>query len=115
MLGLDLVDAGKPDEAVKHFQEVLAMTSNDKLAMYAHYELGITQDRAGHPAEAEKEYREAVRINPGFFRAHYNLGMLLKGLGRRDEAIAQLTITLRLKPGFPDASEQLRELGVKPP
>ncbi len=115
MLGLDLVDAGKPDEAVKHFQEVLAMTSNDKLAMYAHYELGITQDRAGHPAEAEKEYREAVRINPGFFRAHYNLGMLLKGLGRRDEAIAQLTITLRLKPGVPDASEQLRELGVKPP
>jgi tetratricopeptide (TPR) repeat protein len=115
MLGLDLVAADKPEEAIKHLREVLAITSNDKLAMYVHYELGIARERVGQPAEAEKEYREAVRINPGFFRAHYNLGMLLKRLGRREEAIEQFTITLRLKPEFSGAGEQLRELGVKPP
>ncbi len=115
MLGLNLAGAGRLDEAIEHYQKVLAITANDKLAVNVHYELGIALDRARHPAEAEKEYREAVRINPGFFRAHYNLGILLKRLGRREEAIEQFNITLRLKPGFSSASEQLRDMGVEPP
>jgi tetratricopeptide (TPR) repeat protein len=115
MLGLDLVAAEKPEAAIKQLQEVLADSPTDKLAIFVHYELGIAQESAGHPVEAEQEYREAVRINPDFFQAHYNLGTLLKRLGRRAEAIEQLTVTLRLHPGITDANKQLRELGVNPP
>jgi len=36
--------------------------------------------------KAEKELREAIRINPNFAEAHGNLGLLLKNLKRYDEA-----------------------------
>ncbi len=112
MLGLNLAGAGRLDEAIEHYREVLAITANDKLAVNVHYALGIALDGAGHSAEAEKEYREAARIDPGFFRAHYNLGILLKRLGRREEAIEQFTITLRLKPEWQEPRQQLQALGA---
>jgi tetratricopeptide (TPR) repeat protein len=114
MLGLNLADTGKLDEAIKHYREVLAIAVNDTYTVHVHYDLGIALDRAGHPAEAEKEYREAVRIDPGFFPAHYNLGVILKRLGRREEAIEQFAITLRLKPELPESRQQLHDLGVEP-
>jgi tetratricopeptide (TPR) repeat protein len=36
--------------------------------------------------EAEKEYREVIRIYPDYVKAHYVLGVLLKKLQRYDEA-----------------------------
>jgi tetratricopeptide (TPR) repeat protein len=95
----------------------LAIAANDTVVVNTvdiHYNLGLALDRTGQPAEAEKEYREAVRIAPDFFLAHYNLGILLARLGRREEAIEQFTITLRLKPEFPGSRQALQVLGANP-
>jgi tetratricopeptide (TPR) repeat protein len=115
MLGGNLADAGKLEEAINNYRAALAIAPNDTFAANVHCLIGNALDRAGQPVEAEREFWEAVRIDPDLFLAHCNLGILLKQSGRREEAIEQFAVTLRLKPGFPIACEQLRELGVKPP
>ena len=66
MLAADLADAGRLDEAIKHYREALAIAPYDTFAANVHFNLGIVLYRAGQPTEAEKEYREAVRVDPGF-------------------------------------------------
>ena len=46
-----------------------------------------------------REYREAVRLNPGMGQAHNNLASLLEGTGQYDEALVHYREALRLKPG----------------
>ena len=46
----------------------------------------------GEVQEAEKCYREALRLRPKDPEAHYHLGVLLRVIGRRDEAITHLEI-----------------------
>ncbi len=43
----------------------------------AHYGLGESFREQGRVEEAIKQYRKALRINPGFVVAHVNLGILL--------------------------------------
>jgi len=51
--------------------------------------------------EAITHFREAVRIDPEFFRAYFNLGMCLLKVDKVDEALEQLSNALRLKPDDP--------------
>ena len=46
--------------------------------------------------EAEKEYRAAIKINPGYAEAHANFGILLKELNRAEEAKSELKTAERL-------------------
>ena len=64
---LGLTEEGKLEEAVQNYREVLAIGANDTLAANVHFDIGTVLEHAGKPAEAEKEYREAVRIFPDFF------------------------------------------------
>ena len=112
MLGADLAEAGRLDEAIKNYREALAPAPYDAFAAIVHCNLGSVLRRAGQLAEAEKEYREAVRLDPDSYLAHYGLGHLLKSTGRREEAIEQFIITLRLKPEWAEPRQRLQELGV---
>jgi Flp pilus assembly protein TadD len=65
--------------------------------------------------DAAREFREAVRLDPGSALAHTNLGYILYLQGHRDEAIAEYREALRLQPGFPLAAANLElALGGKP-
>jgi tetratricopeptide (TPR) repeat protein len=72
----------------------------------AHYLLGSLLDGES-PAEAEKHYRSAVRINPNHARAYNNLGILLVRRGLFREAIACFETACRLAPGYSDARRNL--------
>jgi tetratricopeptide (TPR) repeat protein len=48
------------------------------------------------------EYREALRIQPGYANAHYNLGNILFRKGEVGEAIQELQKALELRPGNVD-------------
>lgn len=59
--------------------------------------------------KAEKEFREAIKINPNYFFAHYNLGNALTSLGRYKEAIQAYKKAIQIKS---DSVEALYNLGV---
>ena len=53
--------------------------------------------------EAEKLYREAVAIDPGYFPAQLNLGILLFKTGHYDDAIKECTQAVSMMPNHPSA------------
>jgi len=57
--------------------------------------------------EAEKEYREAIRINPNFAGAHNNLGNLLANLQQYDEAEKEYREAIRINPNYALAHNNL--------
>jgi len=73
-----------------------------------HYERGKALYNQGKFAEAEKEYREAIRLKPNFVVAHYNLGLALKWSGGGPyEAIKEYREAIRLKPDYAEAHYEL--------
>lgn len=64
---------GRIDEAVEGYENVL---EDDPGNQYAHYNLGLVHQQAGRSAEAENEYRAAIRTDPNFASALFNLAIL---------------------------------------
>ena len=63
--------------------------------------------------EAEKEYGEAIRINPNYAEAHANLGILFFGLNdaaKLGDGISELEIAFNLKENLPDKGERVFEI-----
>jgi tetratricopeptide (TPR) repeat protein len=58
--------------------------------------------------EAEKEYIEAIRINPNHVTAHENLGLLLWQVGRKNEAEEYFNKLLTLRPDARDWIEEIK-------
>lgn len=64
-----------------------------------HVVLGLSQQLYGRDwAGAERSFREAIRLNPGYAEAHHELSMLLMRQRRFDEAIREARLTLYLAP-----------------
>lgn len=78
------------------FERAVAVTRDNAVA---HSNLGVAYEQAGRKTEATREYREALRVNPGMGQAHNNLAALLEGLGQYEEALVHYREALRLKPG----------------
>jgi tetratricopeptide (TPR) repeat protein/SAM-dependent methyltransferase len=53
--------------------------------------------------EAVLAFREAVRLQPGFFGARYNLAMALEAAGRPDESLKEYDAVLRLNSSYAEA------------
>lgn len=51
-------------------------------------------------ATAETEYKEVLKLDPGFAEAHLNLGLVYQMDGRIREAMGEFRSTLKLKPGL---------------
>ena len=49
-------------------------------------------------AEAEKEFKRAIELNPNYASAHQWYGEYLANMGRRDESIAEMNRALELDP-----------------
>jgi len=58
----------------------------------SHYDLGIQLAKRGALADAEKEFRRAVELNPKDPAIHYRLFRVLAGLGKTREADAELAV-----------------------
>ncbi|MFI5356984.1 MAG: tetratricopeptide repeat protein [Opitutales bacterium] len=69
----------------------------------AHLCLGTALNHEGHLAEAIAEYREALRLKPGYIEVLNNLGIALQQQDRLPEAIEVYGELLHLKPDYPSA------------
>ncbi len=81
----------------------------DDTAMF-HHDLGNLLYRSRQFDAAEKEYRDALRLEPDFARAHANLGFLLKRLTRNDESVQEFEMALASKEQLPDKGERITEV-----
>jgi Flp pilus assembly protein TadD len=64
-------------------------------------------DEQGKPADAEKEFREALRIKPDYPDAHNSVGVLLADQGKPAEAEREYREAIRINPDYPQAHNNL--------
>ncbi len=95
-----------PEKAFPRAREAAlkALEIDDKLAE-AHTTLaGITGDYDWDFVNAEKEFKLAIELNPGYATAHQWYAELLSHLGRHEEAIREIKIARNLDPLSPRIS-----------
>jgi tetratricopeptide (TPR) repeat protein len=94
-LGDVLMDDGKLDEAVKHYQEVIRL----KPAMGKPYnDLGKAYALQGKVDDAMIMFSNAVRLNPGLAQARWNLGNAWLLKGKVAEGLAEMKTGVQLSP-----------------
>ena len=69
----------------------------------AHNNLGLLLEHRGREAEAEEQYRLALRIFPDDVKAHVNLGNALVRQGKPSEAVQQYEEALWIQPNHAQA------------
>ncbi len=93
-------------------QTLIALRDRDASNAFRHYQLGLFyvlwSRRADRNAEAEKHFREALRLSPNFIGPQYRLAVLQQNTGRAADAIPVLR---RLADAQPEFTEGLQALG----
>jgi predicted CXXCH cytochrome family protein len=79
----------------------------------AHVNLGVLYAESGQSPAAERAYRTAIRLRPGFAEARVDLADLLRGEGREQEAEQVLRDALELAPARADVHHALGLLLVR--
>jgi len=68
---------------------------------------GLAESARGQLTPAEKQFRQAIQLDPKFVPAHYFLARLLYTRNRFDESIEESKTTIALSPGLVRAYENL--------
>jgi Flp pilus assembly protein TadD len=80
-----------------------------------HHALGLLADEQGHGEEAERHYRAALKVDPGFAPSRANLARRLFGRGQYENAREQFERLIEVAPdsieGWVGEAETLRQLG----
>jgi tetratricopeptide (TPR) repeat protein len=76
---------GEHDEALQEYDQAVQLADKEPAV---HFDYGIALLRADKPAEAEREFRRAIELEPHFGLAYFNLALTLDRQGRREDAIA---------------------------
>jgi tetratricopeptide (TPR) repeat protein len=93
-------ERGKTQEAVAHYQSILALDSSHAPACI---NLGTIQYNQRQFIDAESLYRRATIADPKYALAFFDLGNVLDELQRLPEAIAAYTTAICLVPQYGDA------------
>jgi tetratricopeptide (TPR) repeat protein len=99
---------GHLEEAEKEYCRAIELNPE---SADAHNNLGNALCAEGRRVDAVAEYREALRIMPGYGAVHFNIAMaLLNEPGRRPEAASELREFLKSDPGNAEAARILAEI-----
>ena len=101
-LGYTLQDLGRPEEALGHHRQALALAPDDARTQV---NLGSAHFLLQDGAAAEQAFLRAVRADSLFAMPWYNLGVLYARQGRRVEALAAYRRAAALDTGY---AENLR-------
>ena len=106
-LGVALVQAGRPEAAVRTFESALRLAPDDTLARY---NLAGLYARLGFVAPAVYHYEELLRRTPGSPATRTTLALLHLRQGRPDRAEELLRSALAADPGYAPARQALEQL-----
>lgn len=87
--------AGKPDEAIVHFERAVALRPD---AAEMHNDLGVALDAVARRTEAMEHYRRAITLKPGLADPYTNVGKLLMELGLIEAAQTAFAAAVALAP-----------------
>ena len=102
--GLTRMEKGDYPTAIAYFERALVYAPSYFLA---HTNLAIAYGGAGRSDDAEKEFRESIRLAPGDSRARYYYGRWLRSVGRARDAVAELQLATTLNPIDVAAQQEL--------
>ncbi|MDH7482890.1 MAG: tetratricopeptide repeat protein [Armatimonadota bacterium] len=94
-LGFFLMEAGRHDEAIKHFRA--ALRDNPRYAE-AHVNIGNILSEQGKTEEALREYQAALKVRPGFAPALNNIAGILEQKGQMIEAMHKYEEAVKADP-----------------
>jgi tetratricopeptide (TPR) repeat protein len=94
-LGMDSLQKGNVDEAMRNFDRSLAINPRDPEAIY---NLGTAYLQKGNLEAATTQFRRALELNPNLPEAQSNLGNTLFQTGQTAEAIAHWQRAVELEP-----------------
>ena len=103
-VALELLQQGKPEEAVREWRKALEMDPEDPAALS---NFATALDAAGKPDDALSQIRKALELDPDNYKSYTNFGVLLQKMGRLDEAVAALTKAIELNPDDAKAESSL--------
>jgi tetratricopeptide (TPR) repeat protein len=75
--------------------------------------LGLNLQRLGQPAQAAREFKRVIELDPSNAPAHFELGFCHFLLRQRDAAIKQLKAALALEPWYTRADEALADIYIQ--
>lgn len=91
-LGVEALRAGRWPDALREFDDAL---HRNEAFPEAHLGRGLVMEFGfGKVEEAEKEYRRALALRPGYSEAHNDLGQLLARTGRHAAALVEFDAAL---------------------
>jgi tetratricopeptide (TPR) repeat protein len=103
-LGVALGETGDWEGSATQLEAAVAQApDSDDL----HFYLGMVYDQIGRASDAEKNFRDALQINPNHYRANLLLGRLLGVQNKPTAALPYLQQAVKLQPQSPDAHKFL--------
>ena len=93
---ITLEQSGHTDKAIALLQTIL---KREPRSAEAHNWLGVAYLQKNSLTDAEGEFRQAIRLKPGFVRAYNNLGSTLAQAGDIEQGIQILNEGLKFAPG----------------
>jgi tetratricopeptide (TPR) repeat protein len=109
-LGALLSATGRLDEAVVEYQHALNRDPSDP---DARSNLAAVLVKQGKLGRATEELTRVLEIDPENANAHTNLGLVLAQQGHLERAAQEFQTALRIDPRLRQASEALRQLGIR--
>lgn len=101
-----MVSAGKLDEAISLYKEVLEATPAHG---EANFQLGYIAEKKGERETALDRYETAVALVQDNANYQFYLGRLLRLMGRTEKSDAHLDSAVKLNPAMVDEAGALRE------
>jgi Tfp pilus assembly protein PilF len=104
MMAHELARQGRTDEAIANYRQALAINPN---LPGVHFELAEMLNNSsveGGPAEAQKEYKAALALNPFDEKSECRLGDIAAQRGDLEEANSRYARALQLQPNDPEAN-----------
>jgi protein O-mannosyl-transferase len=98
-LGNALAEAGRPAEALPHYEVALRLKADDAIA---HYDFGNALTQLHRMPEALAQFAEALRIDPDYDEARNNLADALYRSGRFEDAVTEYANILRRGTNTPE-------------
>ncbi|MBQ4493985.1 MAG: tetratricopeptide repeat protein [Elusimicrobiaceae bacterium] len=98
--GANAFNSGKYQEALRNWDNLIKKYPQEASA---YYNRAITNARLNNTVAAEKDYRQAIKLNPNMTEALDGLSSVLVGQGKAEQAMPYIEQSLKINPENPGA------------